>query len=96
MFDAYLVGEQSHGTCHHVGRAQDFDQSRVHINVAAERLHGDGSGATRVVQALRGYSDNGVAVADASAGKDAAAQPSETVLLCETIQLLLEVDANFV
>ena len=41
MFDADLVGKKRDGLGHHVGGTQDFDDTRVHVNIATERLNVD-------------------------------------------------------
>jgi hypothetical protein len=46
-----LVGKKRDGLGHHVGGTQDFDETRVHVSIATERLNVDCGGTAGVVPA---------------------------------------------
>ena len=83
VLDADVIHQQRNGTVNLICGAQDFNQSRVDINVGAQGLHELRSRATGVVPALRDEDYDGVACADTALRSHEAAYLSDKRVLGE-------------
>jgi len=96
VLDADVIHQQRNGTVNLICGAQDFNQSRVDINVGAQGLHELRSRATGVVPALRDEDYDGVACADTALRSHEAAYLSDKRVLGEQFQASLEAVADLV